>query len=347
MFFSKRQTILFIALLCSGFYSAWAQPHFPENYIPIREYIEQTMWDLPEIPEEYIDVGLWALVIAKEFDPEVDIESNLQSLDSMAAEINRMLAGRDKDIEKTSMTRTFLYESGVWNNHHPFTYDLDDPLGKRPENQLLNSYLTSRKGNCLSMPVLFIALMERLDPDVPFHAVRAPLHLFCRLRDRQNGDIWNVETTNGGHPARNQWYIETLNIPQKAIDSGLYLQDLTKKELLADLLQPLIYKYRVKEDYATALKYADLALQIDSTSTVGLVSKGALYACLGYNIAEKARNEQRSLTPSDRIKVNRYKMQSKKYIDIAIARGWQPETQEQQRDYLSTIRKQKEKKESN
>lgn len=338
---TRSRFAVIIAALGLGIFACFAQSRFPEKYTPVRDYHEQSIWELPDIAEADIDVGLWALIIAKEIDSEVDVDTNLQLLDDMAAEVKRMLAGRTRDIEKVSMTRTFLYESGIWNGERPFSYDLDDPMGMKIENKLLSSYLVSRKGNCLSMPLLFIALMERIDPDVSFHAVKAPLHLFCRLHDRQTGDVWNIEATNGGHPARNQWYIETMDIPQKAIDSGLYLKDLTKKELLADLVHPLVSKYRFEEDYEKAMTYADLILQIFPTSYVGLVSKGALEAWLGHNIVQKAKTENRPLTEAEKSKVEKHASASRKYIETARAMGWQPETEAQQQSYLLTIREQK------
>ena len=54
----------------------WAQPE--------RVYRGQTIWDLAEIEESQIDLGLWALVIAKHIDPEVDVPAYLQRLDQLA-----------------------------------------------------------------------------------------------------------------------------------------------------------------------------------------------------------------------------------------------------------------------
>lgn len=336
MYFFKYPLSLLILLL--GSYCLFAQSKFPVVYQPVQEYTGQTIWDVVNVPEEYLDVGLWALIIAKEYDQNVDVEKYLKELNEMASEVNRMLSGRTKDMEKFVMVKTFLYEAGAWNNHQPFSYDLDDPLGNQLENQLLSAYLTTRKGNCVSMPTLFIALMERIDPNVPFRAVRAPLHLFCRLHDRQTGDVWNVETTNGGHPARNQWYVETLNILQESIDGGVYLTDMSKKELLADLIQPLMLRARLAKDYETAFKYADLALQLNPEAIYSLVNKGAMYAQIGYEMLEKIKSENRRITPQEKQLLDRYDQKAGKYMESAFALGWKPESPEQQENYLKTVR---------
>lgn len=273
------------------------------------------------VPEENMDVGLLALIIAKEYDPKVEVERHLNELDDMTEEIERMLAERTKGIEKMIMSKTFLFEPGVWNDNYPFSYDLEDPLGKQLENQLLSTYLNSRKENCLSMPALFIALMERIDPILPFYAVRVPLHLFCRLYDRQTGDVWNIETTNGGHPARNQWYIESLGIPQVSIERITYLADMSKRELIADLPQPLMLRARRAEDYETALKYADLALRLNPHAIYSLVNKGAIYSQMGYEKLERIKSENRGVSQKEKQQLDWWDQEAGKYIERAFALG--------------------------
>lgn len=134
-----------------------------------------------------------------------------------------MLAGRQSDLEIFLAVRMFQFDEGIWNENWAFEYDLDDPFGANLENKLLSTYMNTRLGNCVSMPTLFLALMERIDPNISFYGVNAPQHLFCRLNNHQAGEVWNVEATNGGNPARDQWYIETMEINKTSIDSGLYL----------------------------------------------------------------------------------------------------------------------------
>jgi regulator of sirC expression with transglutaminase-like and TPR domain len=161
--------------------------------------------------------------------------------------------------------------------------------------------------------------------------VKAPLHLFCRFKDRQTGDVWNVETTNGGNPARNHWYKENFKIDQKAIDKKLYLVDLSKKEYIAELLGTLISKERKASRYEKALKYAELSLKLSPNSDVGLVQKGALLAEIGNEKFEKG-----TLNDEDK---SYYKTESEKYINKVIALGWKPENKESREEYLNSITK--------
>ncbi len=290
----------------------------------------KSIFDIVNEKDENINIGYWALIIAKEFDHSIDVSKYLTKLGEMTNEINRMLAGRNKDMDRFLATKTFLYVPGKWNDFKPFSYDLNDPLGKVLNHQLLNNYLDSRKGNCVSMPTLFLALMERIDPSTPFVGVKAPLHLFCRFKDRQTNDVWNVETTNGGNPARNQWYIDKMNITQTAIDSGLYLRDLTKKEFIAELIGVLIAKERKNGNFEMAMKYVDLVLKLSPNSDLGLVNKGALISEIGYY-----KSQRKELTIEEK---KYYNKESNKYIERAKILGWKPESKKEREEYLKTVK---------
>lgn len=295
-----------------------------------EKYTHQSIFDIVNEKESNVDIGLWSLIVAKEFDNSVDIPKYLNKLNDMALEIRKMLAGRTTDMDKFLATRMFLYKAGPWNNYKPFSYDLDDPLGNDLKHQLLSDYLDSRKGNCVSMPTLFLALMERVGPSVPFFGVKAPLHLFCRLRDRQTGDVWNVETTNGGNPARNQWYIDKLHISQTALDNKIYLQDLSKKEYIGELIGVLIHKEIKKGNFEKALKYTNLSLKLSPKSDAGLVEKGVIYADIGYQ-----KLMDKTITEKEKVY---YRNKSEQYVKEAESLGWRPESMEEREEYLRSVK---------
>src|SRR3546814_13674837 len=70
-------------------------------------------------------------------------------------------------------------------------------------NKLLPTYLASRRGNCVSMPVLHIILAEKLGLNV--HLSTAPLHMFVRYTNPQNQRDLSIEPTSGGYPTRDVW----------------------------------------------------------------------------------------------------------------------------------------------
>jgi regulator of sirC expression with transglutaminase-like and TPR domain len=321
--------IIVVGLICWG-----SQCVIPSSYSSHDKSSHSlTVFDIKKMPEADIDIGRWALIIAKEYDKSVDIEKYLHNLDEMVVEIKKMLAGRNSDMEKFLAVKMYIYEPGIWNNYHPYTYDLDDPLGTKREHQLLSYYMDTRKGNCVSMPTLILALMERLDKTVPFVGVKAPMHLFCRLKDRQTNDVWNVEATNGGEPARNQWYIDQMKINPKAVKSGLYLKDLSKKEYIAELLGALISKERHNGNIEKALEYTDLALKLDPNSDVALIQKGALMAEQCYQ-----KDKANAMTDEEKEKCDK---ESGYYIKKAISLGWRQQTATDREEYLKSVKQEK------
>jgi regulator of sirC expression with transglutaminase-like and TPR domain len=315
---------------------------FSQTRSPILYYHGQTIWQLPKIAEKDIDIGLWALIIAKEFDPSIDIPKYSSKLDSCVLEIRKMLADRTLDRDKTNAVKMFIYEPGVWNNFHPFTYDLDDPLGEKITNRLISTYLDTRKGNCVSMPTLFYALLQRLDPKYPICGVESPRHYFCRIKDRQTKDSYNFEATHGG-AVNNLFYIVKNDLSQKSIDSGLYLRDLTKKEYLGSLIQILVHKYRDKNEFQTAIKYNELALELSPKSAVPIIGKCALNAELACRLYEKRAREGK-LSEKETELYNKYSAISREYGDKAFSRGWREWTQEDTKKYLETVKNEKEKR---
>jgi regulator of sirC expression with transglutaminase-like and TPR domain len=298
----------------------------------------QTIWDLPSIPEQDIDIGYWALVIAKECDSTIDMVRYLHALDSMAARIRYMVGPREGDMVRFVMTQMYQFEPGEWNEGQICSYDLDDPLGEKPGARLLTTYLDTHKGNCVSMPTLFLALIERVDPTIPFNGVAAPLHLFCRFYDRQDDTVWNVEATSGGYSVREEWAIEQFGISRAAIDSGIYMRSLSKKEYIAELISVLVAKHRVAKEYDKALKLAELILELNPRSITGIVHKAALLGWLGHIMQERIiKIEQRRPTEEEAEKLKLYKIQSDSLIERAKSLGWEPPTAESRERYLQTI----------
>ena len=133
--------------------------------------------------------------------------------------------------------RCLLYHPGSWNDNRPFGYDLTDPDGHSLKSQLLPNYLLSRRGNCVSMPILFLILAERLSLDV--RLALAPQHMFVRYHV-PSGPIINLETTSGANPARDSWYRQNFPITDEAVRNRVYLRSLSKKETVAAMAATVV-----------------------------------------------------------------------------------------------------------
>jgi regulator of sirC expression with transglutaminase-like and TPR domain len=148
------------------------------------------------------------------------------------------MAGENRGPDwKFGALRTMLYDPGPWNGESPFLYDHTDPDGQGPLVRLLPHYLETRRGNCVSMPILFLILAERLGLDVSL--VIGPLHMLVRYRD-ESGRLHNIETTSGGHPAREEWLREIFDIRDRALETGIYLRSLPRREAIAQMASTVV-----------------------------------------------------------------------------------------------------------
>ena len=181
--------------------------------------------------EESIDFAKAKLTIDKLVAPSIDVKANLKKIDAMAKTIQALLPVGASSKDKMLAVKKYLYESGAWNNGQSYQYDFDDPKGTKIINKLLPTYLTTKKGNCISMPLLFIVLGQRLGIDVM--ASTAPLHVLVKYTDSNTGQSYNLETTSGANPSRDMWYQQTMHITDQALASKIYLQKLSKRETVA------------------------------------------------------------------------------------------------------------------
>jgi regulator of sirC expression with transglutaminase-like and TPR domain len=227
------------------------------------------------LSDDQIDLGIAKLTFDRLIDPNISIEAANLRLNAMVADINRMVAdvvppGKETAKHKMLALRTYLYDPGHWNAQKVFRYDLNDPLGKNIRNKLLVNYLDTRQGNCVSMPILFVILGQRLGIDVKLSL--APLHLLVTFTD-DKGVTQYLETTSGAHPARKEWLKQGFNITDTAIDNGIYLRPLNKKEMVAVIGETLMEQAMKQRDYDKAIGIANVMLETDPNNIHAMLAK--------------------------------------------------------------------------
>ncbi|MDQ0317914.1 regulator of sirC expression with transglutaminase-like and TPR domain [Pararhizobium capsulatum DSM 1112] len=228
------------------------------------------------------------------FAPEHDLLAVKLAVDSMldpssnpqlvAAEIGRIVADIEimaghgaEPSEKLIALKRYLYESGAWNGNWPFQYDLSDPLGEKPVNRLLQRYLTTRRGNCITMPLLFVALGQRLG--LTMTLAEAPLHVLVKYTDDE-GRIWNLEATSGGGFTRDVWYRQKLPMSDQAVANGVYLRPLSHDETTALIASSLVERQIEMGAFEDAIAVSDVLLHHHPNFAYGLVKKGSAYSGL-------------------------------------------------------------------
>jgi regulator of sirC expression with transglutaminase-like and TPR domain len=209
------------------------------------------------------------------FDRAIDKGSDTSAARATVARLvdaARQMAGPNpNDRYKLAAVRKAIYGTGAWNYNRPFTYDLKDPLGRQVRSKMLSTYVQTRKGNCVSMPVLFMIVADRMGLKVRLAA--APLHLFVRYTDPAGVDH-NLEATSGGHEARAEWYRTNLPMTDRAIQSGIYMRTLSKRETIAQMAASVLDFLMAERRYQEASDVADAILAASPRDAYVMVKKG-------------------------------------------------------------------------
>lgn len=287
-------------------------------------------------PESSIDFARTKLTIDKMIDPSIDIEANLNKIDAIVKTIQTMLVADATSMQKMLAVKKYLYEASVWNNFKPYQYDFNDPKGTKVKNKLLPTYLATKQGNCVSMPLLFIVLGQRLGIDVVVSTT--PNHLLVKYTDSDTGAIYNLETTSGAGFSRDVWYQQTMHVTDEALKNKIYLQKLSKTETVATMATVLIDNYTHKEEYEKAMMISDVVLKYNKNDVDSMLRKGSLfYKLLAKNYVKKYPTA--NLIPvSERPYFEFLSMNNHYWFEKAEALGWREPTQRDEENYLTIVK---------
>lgn len=272
-------------------------------------------------PESRLDY----LEVATTFDRLIDKSSNSTATRATVARLldaARQMAGpKPNDAYKLAAVRQAIYVAGEWNHNRAFGYDLSDPFGGQPGSKLLSTYVRTRKGNCVSMPTLFLIVADRMGLKVGLGA--APLHLFVRYTDPAGMDH-NLEATSGAHEARTEWYRQNLPMTDRAIASGIYMRTLSRRETVAAMATSVMDFLLAGRRYQEAIDVADAILAASPRDAYAMVKKGSAVAGL-------MQTEYHDLYPDPALVpaalVPRYRLlaeANEKAFREAEALGWTP-----------------------
>lgn len=145
-----------------------------------------------------------------------------------------------------------------------FSYQFEDYKGEKDyENIFTEKLMRTGKGQCLSMPRLYLMIAEQLGAKAWLSL--APQHSFIQFADSK-GRLMNFETTNG-HLASSSWLAGSGFINAKAVKNKSYLDTLSQRKLYAECLSELLLSYLKKFEYDDlAEQIKQKILQIDPTN---------------------------------------------------------------------------------
>jgi len=311
----------FVIILCCSSTTAYA-----ESFVNLE-------WILNS-PESNIDLVKAKLTLDHMIDPSSDITDTSQKLDAIANAVRAMLPAKASDADKLNALKKYLYERGAWNSNTPYTYDFNDPFGRDIHNKLLFTYLSSRKGNCVSMPLLFLIIGQKLGLDVALST--APEHLFIKYRD-ESGTVINLETTDKAGVTSDASYKRQTQMSEQAISSGIYMQSLTKRETVAVMMVTLMEYYSQNSEQEKRIALADLSLKYYPNNVAAMVHKGSAYVRLLKKDYLNKYPTPAQIPVHERPRFLELQKQTNFWYDKAEALGYQRPSQSQTASYINRV----------
>ena len=272
-----------------------------------------------KLSENKIDVANIAIELAQEIFPSLDEKHYRSTLNTMVKEVKKLIGGRTDPEYRVRALNTYLFKI------KGYKYDISDPLGKKLENRFLLGILEKGKGGCVSLPLIYIILAQKLK--FPVYAVSVPDHFFVRYVD-SNLKRQNIETTNGGGFSSDRRYIRDFKIPKIAIEKGGYLRSMTHREFIGDLLMQNAVFWSRKGDLTRTLAYAQVILKLNPLSPISYDFLGWVYSKLTKYAMDRAADEAslpiknaRKFADIEMLKSGMYRHNSVKFRKKAIAMG--------------------------
>ena len=286
-------------------------------------------------PAEKLSLARIKVTVDKMVDPTIKINSTLRTINKMVTEIQSMVSDKASSMDKVLAIKKYLYEKGSWNNYQTYQYDFADPMGTKMANKMLSNYLTTKKGNCITMPLLFIILGDEMGVNVT--ASTAPLHVFVKFTEDETGKTYNLEATSGANFAREAWYREQMPMTDKAVDSGIYLQTLTRKETVAVMVNVLAEHYFKQKQYDKAIAISDLILEHYPKYLNAMLRNGSsFYRLLNKHFLKKYPNPNQIPT-NERELFKHLSNGNRYYFTEAERLGWREPPKDFDEQYLQKV----------
>lgn len=207
-----------------------------------------------ELPENKIDIGLAALTFAKEFYPNLDVSAYSKKIDLLVEKVGWLSRVSQDPERRIRALNTVLFL------HEKYSYDRSPTARNIQENYFLNGILDRKLGICYTMPLLYMAVAQRLG--YPIYAVTAPDHMFLRYADPLFIEQ-NIETTNGGKFFPDAHYVKKYCVSNIGLRSGSYMRTMSYHEFVGQMFAANAFFHSRKGNPIKVILYLEKVIQCD------------------------------------------------------------------------------------
>ena len=233
----------------------------------------QELARLFKLPDDRVDLGRAALLLARAEYPELDLPAEVARLDELARQAASFVPHELPAALRLEGLRAFLAEQcGFHGNEHDY-YD--------PTNSFLNRVLDRRLGIPISLSVLYMEIGRRLG--VTLFGVGLPGHFLVKYQDREQRVF--LDPFNSGRtltPAACRELVERMHEGQVEFKDDM-LAAVEKRYIVVRMLANLRAIYLEQRQLRKAMAVVEMLLALNPTSADDLKLRGLLHYQLGQN----------------------------------------------------------------
>jgi regulator of sirC expression with transglutaminase-like and TPR domain len=222
-------------------------------------------------PDNRLDLGRAALLIATEQYPGLDILRYVAKLEVMAAAVRAGVTTTDDPLQKIEHLNAYLFEERRFRGNTQEYYD--------PRNSFLNEVLDRRLGIPITLSVVYMEVGRRVG--MPLQGVGMPGHFLMKYADPE-GDIY-IDPFNKGRVLSRDACEELLQemYSEPVAFQEDFLAPVGKKQILSRILMNLKAIYMHNKDYLKALSVVERLLIVQPNIAQEMKDRAALRNLIG------------------------------------------------------------------
>lgn len=222
---------------------------------------------LLQVPDDELELDRGALLIAKAFQPDLDIDSYLQRLDLMAEHVSLRLKDVIGSRQSIAALNQYLFDDEQFTGNTDAYYD--------PRNSYLNEVLERKTGIPVTLSVIYMEVARRLGFAV--EGVGLPGH-FILKHPGPDYDIYLDPFSQGRILSEDDCEQMLRAMFGGAADfDRRYLEALPRRRVLTRMLNNLKGIFLHARDSLSAIKAIDLSLCLDPDNADDIKARGLLY----------------------------------------------------------------------
>ncbi|QDT36814.1 putative periplasmic serine endoprotease DegP-like precursor [Stratiformator vulcanicus] len=216
------------------------------------------------LSQENFDFLEVALLISKLDNPDLEVDSYLQIMDDLAADVRSDLNDPSETEILDALNRRLFSQLGYHGSRTNYYHRA---------NSYLNAVIDDREGLPLSLSMLYIGLAQRLGVEVA--GIGLPGHFIVRHEPKNGESRWIDVFEEGEVISREEAFAIARRSTRTPLDESVFTAA-TEREMLIRMLRNLMGIAREDEDVAGLLRYVDAVLTIDPDSSRDLFYRAVL-----------------------------------------------------------------------